>query len=75
MKEKIRNWYKWNNHHPLDDKWFYEIVAETRLNKLDDVVFEEALSDTDSNIVNQIYSRYEDLWCFMSYIFKNKKFD
>lgn len=72
MKEKIKNWFKWYNHHPTDDERFYEIVAETRLNKLDDSVFEEALSNVDSDVVNQIYLRYEDLWHFMSFINKNK---
>ena len=73
MKEKIENWYSIGRKNPSDDERFYEIVVETRLNKLDDSVFEEALSDTDPDVVNQIYLRYEDLWHFMSFIYKNKK--
>ncbi len=64
----IQSWYEENNHHPQDDERFYEIVLESKDEKISLDIFEAVIGNNE-NAVN-VYKRYEDLRNFLSFIHK-----
>lgn len=65
MEEQIKNWYRNNNNHDLDDRLFYDIVIASVDEKIEHDVFDTALREVAHDItedeVSSIYLRYEDL--------------
>lgn len=71
MEEQIKNWYRNNNNHDLDDRLFYDIVIASVNDKIEHDVFDTALREVAHDItedeVSSIYSRYEDLRSLLVY--------
>lgn len=71
MEEQIKNWYRNNNNHDLDDRLFYDIVIASVDEKIEHDVFYAALHEVNPDItedeMSSIYSRYEDLRSLLVY--------
>lgn len=71
MEERISTWYTLNNEHPCDNNRFFDIVIESMNNKLDFLVFQNALKECNNDIsddeIATIYRKYELLHSFLRY--------
>ena len=74
MRDMIQNWLTIGINNPQDDERLYEIVMKSSENKADLQDFIDANESLGEKFdADEIYKRYEDLYCFMKYYNRNSK--
>ena len=72
MRTLIRQWLVFGTKNPQADEALYELVAKTFNNKLEEQDFEDVVNELGNNLDHhELYTRYEDLTCFLSYLKRN----
>ena len=72
MRTLSRQWLVFGTKNPQADEALYELVAKTFNNKLEEQDFEDVVNELGNNLdPHELYTRYEDLTCFLSYLKRN----